>query len=259
MSHNNPLPLERTDTPIKVAVVSDDALLRSALASLLDQRGDVEVTPIEGADVTLWDPGADAEKVSHKLEQLAGFTVPVLALLPDPQQAQQAIGAGARGVILRDRVGPQLISALRAVRGGLTVLDTSLADDLIGHHGHLDGLPSLAEELTPREREVVELLAEGLSNKRVARRLDISEHTAKFHIGRILEKLDADTRTEAVVRAASRITARSESTTRNDPWSAPRATLPPLAIPRRPKAKRNEPVVLAAMPWRVFFSASFEK
>jgi len=201
MSHNNPLPLERTDAPIKVAVVSDDALLRSALASLLDQRGDVEVTPLDGADVALWDPGADSDKVVGKLDQLGNFVAPVLALLPDPQQAQRAIGAGARGVILRDRVGPHLISALRAVRGGLTVLDTSLADDLIRRDAGLGGMPALAEDLTPREREVVQLLAEGLSNKQVAKRLSISEHTAKFHIGRILDKLDADTRTEAVVRA----------------------------------------------------------
>lgn len=199
MSHNPPVPFARTDTPIKVAVLSEDALLRSALASLLDQQGDVEVTALDGADVALWDPGADRDKVAAKLAELSKVTAPTLALLPDPSQAQQAIGAGARGVILRDRVGPHLISALVAVRGGLTVLDTPLADGLVSRD--LGGMPELAEDLTAREREVVHLLAEGLSNKEVAKRLGISEHTAKFHIGRILDKLDADTRTEAVVRA----------------------------------------------------------
>jgi two-component system, NarL family, nitrate/nitrite response regulator NarL len=199
MSHNPPVPFERTDTPIKVAVLTDDTLLRSALASLLDQFGQVEVCALSGAEVALWDPGADASKVFAKLAELAEVKAPVLALLPDAEQAQNALGAGARGVILRDRVGPQLVSALRAVRGGLTVLDTPLADSFVTSPTR--GMPPLAEALTAREREVVQLLAEGLSNKQVARRLSISEHTAKFHIGRILAKLDSDTRTEAVVRA----------------------------------------------------------
>jgi len=199
MSHNPPVPFASTDTPIKVAVLSDDALLRSALASLLDQQGEVEVTALDRAEVALWDPGADGSKVIGKLAELSGLKAPALALLPDPSQAQQAISAGARGVILRDRVGPHLVSALAAVRGGLTVLDTPLADGLVTRD--LGGMPELAQDLTAREREVVQLLAEGLSNKEVAARLEISEHTAKFHIGRILDKLDADTRTEAVVRA----------------------------------------------------------
>ncbi len=200
--HQSPIqPSERTSAPIKVAVLSDDALLRNALASLLGQQEGVEVTPLEGADVALWDPGADQRSVEPKLGQLKDLGAPAVALLPDADHAQRAIHAGARGVILRDRVGPHLISALHAVRGGLTVLDTSLADDLIanGHHGNGDG--ELVEELTSREREVIQLMSEGLSNKQIAKRLDISEHTAKFHIGRILAKLDADTRTEAVVRA----------------------------------------------------------
>lgn len=199
MSHNSPVQLAHTATPIKVAVLSDDALLRSALASLLDQQDDVEVTALAGAEVALWDPGADSTKVAGKLAELSRMSAPTLALLPDPTQAQQAISAGARGVILRDRVGPHLVSALAAVRGGLTVLDTPLADGLVTRD--LGGMPELAEDLTAREREVVQLLAEGLSNKQVAKQLAISEHTAKFHIGRILDKLDADTRTEAVVRA----------------------------------------------------------
>jgi DNA-binding NarL/FixJ family response regulator len=111
-----------------------------------------------------------------------------------------ALGAGAKGVLLRDRVGPHLVSALRAVRGGLTVLDAAISDRLVGPREPAEPPPTVGE-LTSREREVVQLLAEGLSNKEIAQRLDISEHTAKFHIGRILGKLDADSRTEAVVRA----------------------------------------------------------
>lgn len=199
MSDNPQLPFERTDAPIRVAVLSDDSLLTSALSSLLDQQGEVEVTQLDSAHVALWDPGADSSRVEGKLSEIAALDAPTLALIPDLEQAPKALEAGARGVMLRDSVGPQLVSALRAVRGGLTVLDTSLAGSLMQTPQY--DMPPLAEDLTARESEVVQLLAEGLSNKQIASRLDISEHTAKFHIGRILDKLDSDTRTEAVVRA----------------------------------------------------------
>jgi DNA-binding NarL/FixJ family response regulator len=93
-----------------------------------------------------------------------------------------------------------LLSALLAVSSGLSVMDASLAEDF-AQPLVAPSLPDGWEPLTDREREVIALLAEGLSNKQVARRLTISEHTAKFHTARILAKLDADSRTEAVVRA----------------------------------------------------------
>jgi two-component system, NarL family, nitrate/nitrite response regulator NarL len=219
MSKNPTTQIEKASRPTRVAVLSDDALLRTALSSMLDRGGEVEVAELASADVVLWDPGADRARLEGKLGELARIQTPILALLPDPSQAQLVLGAGARGVMLRDRVGfprsdgpsrpdgtsqsdgpmpTPLVSALRAVQGGLTVLDGALAEHLVGREQ--DG-PDLLEELTAREREVVTLMVEGLSNKQIARRLSISEHTAKFHIGRILAKLDADTRTEAVVRA----------------------------------------------------------
>lgn len=209
MSKNPTIPLDKASRPIRVAVISDDALLRTALSNALDRGGDVEVAELERADVALWDPGSDARQLEAKLADLSRLETPTLALLPHPSQAQLVLGAGARGVMLRDRVEPALgrlddedrtptplISALRAVQGGLTVLDGALAEHLVGREPE-----GLHEDLTAREREVVTLMVEGLSNKQIARRLTISEHTAKFHIGRILAKLDADTRTEAVVRA----------------------------------------------------------
>ena len=198
MSKNPTTQIDKASHPTKVAVLSDDALLRTALSSMLDQGGEVEIAELVNADVALWDPGADQSRLEGKLGELTRLETPTLALLSDASQAQLVLGAGARGVMLRDRVGPHLVSALRAVQGGLTVLDGTLADNLVGREH--DG-PQLLEDLTAREKEVVQLMVEGLSNKQIARRLTISEHTAKFHIGRILGKLDADTRTEAVVRA----------------------------------------------------------
>src|SRR5206468_9592090 len=95
-----------------------------------------------------------------------------------------------------------LHAALAAVRSGLTVMDTSLAAALVP-------APPVAPtkgrgELTERERQVVQLLSEGLSNKLVADRLGISDHTAKFHVNGVMMKLGASTRTEAVVEAMRR-------------------------------------------------------
>ena len=196
MSPNPPRP---TLTPLRVAVLSDDALLRAALASLIEQGG-VEVTAPARAEVMLFDPGADETKIAGKLAAIDDLAAPALVLVPDAATARIAFEAGASGVVLRDRVGSHLVAALSAVRSGLRVLDVALGDELLPRRAR--NLPQAPlEPLTAREQEVVGLMAQGLSNRLIARRLGISEHTAKFHIGRILDKLDATTRTEAVVRA----------------------------------------------------------
>jgi DNA-binding NarL/FixJ family response regulator len=200
VSYNPPTPtLAQTAAPLRVAVLSDDGLLRAALGRLLEEEGDIEVTEASSAEVALFDPGADEVRAAGRLGGLDELSTPALVLIPEASLVRLALDAGAGGVLLRDRVGPHLVSALRAVRAGLRVLDTSLADELLPQR-RAPVAPPL-EPLTAREQEVVGLMAQGLSNRRIARRLGISEHTAKFHIGRILDKLDADTRTEAVVRA----------------------------------------------------------
>jgi two-component system nitrate/nitrite response regulator NarL len=123
----------------------------------------------------------------------------VVALLPDETSAADAWVAGARGLLLREVTAEQLVAALGAAVQGLTVLDPTLADAL-RPIGDLAPAP-LAEELTPRELEVLQLLAEGLSNRAIAYQLDISEHTVKFHVNAIMSKLGAQSRTEAAVRA----------------------------------------------------------
>jgi DNA-binding NarL/FixJ family response regulator len=181
--------------PLRVAILSDDALLRSALAHLF--TGD-DMIVVEGeGEVALWDSGIDAASFATRVTEAASASAPIVALVTARGQAEQALHAGARAVMLRERAGPELASALWAVAGGLTVIDQALADELFPARRP----PARADALTAREREVVALLADGLSNKRIARRLGISEHTAKFHVNRIMEKLGADTRTEAVVRA----------------------------------------------------------
>jgi DNA-binding NarL/FixJ family response regulator len=190
--------------PIKVALLTEDPLLRAGLSSLLAQVGSIDVVESDGAEVALWDAGNDASKTLAKLAELRTMAMPVVAVVGDPAHTAPAIAAGARGVVLRDQVGPGIHAALAAVRSGLTVMDTQLATSLVPSQPTYQPSTKGRGELTERERQVVQLLSEGLSNKLIADRLGISDHTAKFHVNGVMMKLGASTRTEAVVEAMRR-------------------------------------------------------
>jgi two-component system, NarL family, nitrate/nitrite response regulator NarL len=213
MTRNPNLPLDpamrELAGPIHVAVVTDDPLIRTGLTSLLAQVGEVEVVPLDGAEVALWDSGQDGTRALSRLPELGALGIPAVAVVGDATHLHPALAAGARGVVLRDQVGPGIAAALAAVRNGLTVIDTSLAGALVPPTSVAKAdvrKPTRTGigELTERERQVVQLLAEGLSNKLIADRLGISDHTAKFHVNGVLAKLGASTRTEAVVEAVRR-------------------------------------------------------
>src|SRR5512139_3498592 len=203
MTRNPQLSLGSVTDPIKVALLTDDPLLRAGLSSLLAQVGSIHVVDRDAAEVALWDAGVDAEKTLSRLGELRSLPMPTVAVVGDPAHVAPALAAGARGVVLRDQVGPGIHAALAAVRSGLTVMDAQLAASLV------PPAPVRTEtkgrgELTERERQVVQLLSEGLSNKLIADRLGISDHTAKFHVNGVMMKLGASTRTEAVVEAMRR-------------------------------------------------------
>jgi len=204
---------------LRVLIVADDPLARTGLAALLsDQPGCVIVGQIaEDAGLTsaldvyrpeviLWDSGWDPMPTAassppslERLAELADAVPPVVALVPDETYAVEAQMAGARGLLPRDSSAERLVAALTAAAWDLIVLDPSLAAPLLGTRD--SSSPALVEDLTPRELEVLGLLAEGLPNKAIALRLGISEHTVKFHVNAVLGKLGAQSRTEAVVRA----------------------------------------------------------
>ena len=189
--------------PIKVALLTDDPLLRAGLSSLLAQLGKIDVVDSDAAEVALWDAGVDPEKTIVRLGELRDLPMPAVAVVGDPAHVQPALAAGARGVVLRDQVGPGIHAALAAVRSGLTVMDSALAETLVPH-SPTRGNGKGRGELTDREKQVVQLMSEGLSNKLIADRLGISDHTAKFHVNGVMMKLGASTRTEAVVEAMRR-------------------------------------------------------
>jgi two-component system nitrate/nitrite response regulator NarL len=197
---------------LHVLIVADDPLARAGLATLLtDQPGCTVTGQVPGEtdlatalaayrpDVVVWDLGWDPDSALERLADLGEAGPPVVALLPDETYTSDARTAGARGFLLREVTAESLVTALMAVAQGLMVLDPALADTLTPAR---DLAPEpLIEELTPRELEVLRLLAEGLPNKAIAHRLGISEHTVKFHVNAIMSKLGAQSRTEAAVRA----------------------------------------------------------
>lgn len=210
MTRNPNLPIAAQiaaiNDPIKVALLTDDPLLRAGVGSLLAQLGSIEVVDRESAEVALWDAGVDSTKTLARLSELRNLPMPVVAVVSDTAHVAPALAAGARGVVLRDQVGPGIHSALAAVRSGLVVMDTALASSLVPTPParSTDAPTKGRGELTERERQVVQLLSEGLSNKLIADRLGISDHTAKFHVNGVMMKLGASTRTEAVVEAMRR-------------------------------------------------------
>ncbi len=185
-------------------LVSDDPLVRSGIASLLPEdqpvvRGvsassDVPLVAAQcGASVVVWDTGDDGA--------LSPVALPVLALVKDEACARRAVAGGARGVLLRDLQPERLAAAVLAVRCGLQVADERLAAAWATVAAPPVDADEAVESLTAREVEVLSLLAEGRSNREIGTALDISPHTAKFHVDRILAKLTASSRTDAVVRA----------------------------------------------------------
>lgn len=197
---------------LRILIAGRDPLVRAGLRALLSAEPGCEVVAAIGIDlsdtavpmaaapdVILADADGDTE-FGEAVSALASFGVPVLALLPTAAWTSAALAAGARGSMVRTAAGERLAAALRAVAAGLQVSEPSeRGRDEEPFERTAD--PPL-EELTPREGEVLQLLAEGLSNKAIARRLRISEHTVKFHVTAIMGKLATHSRTETVARAA---------------------------------------------------------
>jgi two-component system, NarL family, nitrate/nitrite response regulator NarL len=206
---------DKESLPLRVQVVAADPLVRASLAAILHQEGYTlagQLSPdadlaAEAAvfrpDAVLWDLGWDPEAgLEDTLDQMAalsGAGLPIVALLPQDQHADAVRAAGALGLLPRDASARALAAALDATAAGLLVLDPELVASTAPRSGQ--PTPLLPEELTPREMEVLQLLAAGLTNRAIALELGISDHTVKFHVNAILGKLSAQSRTEAVAQA----------------------------------------------------------
>jgi two-component system nitrate/nitrite response regulator NarL len=182
-----------------------------ALVDALNAAGLTATPATSHLDISVRSAKADAVVIdaSVGLEQIGQLKsdVPVLALVAR-DEAITAIAAGASGAMHRDSPASAISAALLALTEGLAVFDRSFVSSLVPKDRAPEPAATAeaplapAETLTDRERQVLALLAEGLSNKEIASHLEISEHTAKFHVNSILQKLSAQKRVEAVVRAA---------------------------------------------------------
>ncbi len=208
----------------RVLVVDDEALLRTAFSSLIGAEDDLEVAG-EAADgrqavglaaslapdVVVMDvrmPVMDGIEATRRITSGGGEGVPRVLILTTfdlDEYVFEALRAGASGFALKSRPLEELLSAIRTVAEGEALLAPSVTRRLIAHftgHPHLPAkvLPGL-DELTEREREVLALVAQGLSNAELAQTLHVSLPTAKTHVSRILTKLGARDRTQLVVLA----------------------------------------------------------
>jgi DNA-binding NarL/FixJ family response regulator len=178
--------------PTRVAIAAG-AAQRERIVRSLGAR--VEIVPFAQAEVVVRDAAAPADALTAIAE---GFSVPTILLVDEPhaELAFAALRAGASAVLARQSDARELLAALDAVGAGLLVLDASVRE--APPAGTLSQRTALVEALTERERQVLAMLAGGLSNRRIADRLAISENTVKAHVAAILAKLGAATRTEAV-------------------------------------------------------------
>jgi len=200
---------------IRVFIVGASPLIRSGLQSLLaDSRFDIvgSAADLEAVSGQLVDAVADVvlvEAAAHAQEELLNaledaevteeYAVVVLSEQPKTDWLSRALRAGVRAVLPREATPEQLRAALVAAAAGLVVVHPAEMSAVLHAPAALSSpISELPEQLTPREREVLQMISGGLGNKEIAGRLSISEHTVKFHVASILGKLGASTRTEAV-------------------------------------------------------------
>ena len=193
---------------ISVLIVDDHPVVRQGLRALLEVQDDIMVVGEAGdgraavslatslsPDIVLLDlklPGMDGIAALQPLSA-AGLRVLVLTSATDPAAASQAVRAGAAGVLYKDIDPDALVRAIRSVHDGNVLLAPEAASALVRG--------SAANTLTPREREVLAAIAEGRSNREIARLLRVSEKTVKAHVSSVLAKLGVQDRTQAAVYA----------------------------------------------------------
>jgi DNA-binding NarL/FixJ family response regulator len=202
---------------IRILVVDDHPIVRQGLVSALDDEPDFEVVQAaESAeralasmaelapDVVLLDlelPGMSGiEAIPHLIAASPTTSVLVFTAYDTDERVEGAIRAGAGGYLLKGASSAEIAAAIRTVASGGSALDPRVAAKVIASLRS----PHRADDLTKREREVLQLIAQGLATKQIARSLGITERTVKFHTGSLLSKLDAENRAQAVALAARR-------------------------------------------------------
>jgi DNA-binding NarL/FixJ family response regulator len=203
---------------IRILLVDDQGIIREGLGSLLRSKPDIEVIgeaengqiAVDMAialqpDVVLMDvrmPVMDGVAAIRVLRQKApDVKVLVLTTFDDDEYITQAMGCGAKGYLLKDTPSEELAQAIRAVYKGYTQMGPGLFEKvMLAPANIIEPEPSPEfDQLTPREKEVLQLIAQGLNNREIAQELYISERTVKNHVNSILSRLNLRDRTQAAI------------------------------------------------------------
>ncbi len=223
-----------TSAPVRIVVADDQQVVRAGFAALLDTQPDFTVTgtAADGAeavricrelspDVVLMDvrmPGMDGIEATRQLASsgsgsgsgsgsaAGGPRILILTTFDLDEYVYDALRAGASGFLLKDVTAERLFDAVRVIAAGDALLAPAVTRRLISEFAQLRPRPDAAPTpalaaLTPRETQVLRLVAEGLSNPEIAARLVVTEETVKTHVSRVLSKLGLRDRTQAVVTA----------------------------------------------------------
>ncbi len=200
---------------MRVLIVSQSPLARAGIEAVLQPFPDVQVVGAGGMsdaaslagqlapDATILDVGAGEPEDLENIAVLAAAQpgLPIVAVSGQTSGLAQALSCGALALLPAGISAPTLRAALLAAIHGLVALPRADAATLVHLEEPRPAGPAPAETLTPRELEVLQWMVHGLTNRRIAERLRVSEHTIKFHVTAILGKLGARTRAEAVARA----------------------------------------------------------
>jgi DNA-binding NarL/FixJ family response regulator len=215
------MPLRTNSPAISVVLVEDNRLVREGLALLLKQVADIRIVAAvastdvarlrsERVDIVLLDLGlrnGDSLRLTESLKQeLPASRLIVMDLLSMRDELVSFVNAGVSGFILKDASLEELASCIRLVAQGISVLPaqmvgtlfTQMARDSVNHGRPLE---NESVRMTPREREVIKLIGDGLGNKEIAARLHIATHTAKSHVRNVMEKLTLHTRLQIAAYA----------------------------------------------------------
>jgi two-component system response regulator DevR len=206
-------------TPLRVFLLDDHDIVRRGVRALLESEGDVHVVgdtssvteaeamiPRLNPDVAVLDarlPDGSGIELCGKLRELAPeVRCLVLTSYDDEEAIVAAIQAGAAGYVLKEVEGDSLLSSVRAVGSGHSLIDPVMARRVIAWIEQSNEGPRELAGLTEQQRKILELLAEGLTNKQIGDRLYLAEKTVKNHVTRILAKLGVQRRTQAALLAS---------------------------------------------------------
>jgi DNA-binding NarL/FixJ family response regulator len=204
----------------KIAIVEDNATIRESLIEFAQADPEcscvcacataedaLRIIPKHQPDIVLMDiqlPNLSGIECTAQLKQLLpSVQIVMVTVYEDTERIFKALRAGACGYLLKRRVSKELISAIREIRQGGVPMSREIARKVIASFQNPATASTEVEELSPREREILELLTQGFANKEIARRLGVNDGTVRWHLSHVYDKLHVRSRTEAALKFQS--------------------------------------------------------